>query len=346
MSKSIYFFGAGHADGTGKMKELLGGKGAGLAEMTNLGIPVPAGFTITTEICTEYYKLGGRIPPNLEHELKRALFKVEEVMGANFGSSDNPLLLSVRSGARVSMPGMMDTILNLGLNEKTVQGLIGRTKNPRFAFDSYRRFIQMYSDVVLGVEYAAFEEILSDQKKKKNARLDTALGPKDLEELVYHYLDLVKKKLGHEFPSDPWLQLQGAIGAVFRSWNSRRAADYRRIYGYPSDWGTAVNVQAMVFGNMGEDCATGVAFTRDPSTGEKRFFGEYLLNAQGEDVVAGIRTPQPISSTPESLEKKMPIAYRELFSIQEKLEHHYQEMQDIEFTIQKGKVWMLQTRTG
>ncbi|MBI2083451.1 MAG: pyruvate, phosphate dikinase [Deltaproteobacteria bacterium] len=346
MSKQVYFFGAGHAEGSGKMKELLGGKGAGLAEMTNLGIPVPAGFTITTEVCAEYYKLGEKIPSSLESEAKRALLKVEEVMGAQFGSSENPLLLSVRSGARVSMPGMMDTILNLGLNEKTVQGLLTRTKNSRFAYDSFRRFIQMYSNVVLGLEHAQFEEVLSNQKKKRKVKLDTELDHKDLEEVVGNYLELVKRQLGHEFPSDPWLQLRGAIGAVFKSWNSRRAIDYRRIYGYPGDWGTAVNVQAMVFGNMGDDCATGVAFTRDPSTGEKKFFGEYLINAQGEDVVAGIRTPQPINETSESLEKKMPKAYRDLMEIQERLEHHFLEMQDIEFTVQKGKVWMLQTRTG
>ncbi|MBI2500174.1 MAG: pyruvate, phosphate dikinase [Deltaproteobacteria bacterium] len=346
MAKEVYFFGAGHADGDGKQKELLGGKGAGLAEMVNLGIPVPAGFTITTELCTEYFRNGGRFPDSLEKEVKRGLSRVEEVMGGQFGSVENPLLLSVRSGARVSMPGMMDTILNLGLNERTVEGLARRTKNRRFAFDSYRRFIEMYSDVVLGLGHEHFEALLDAKKKKKGVRLDTELDLNDLEELTGSFLSLVKKELKQEFPSDPWLQLWGAVGAVFKSWNSRRAIEYRRIHQYPEHWGTAVNVQAMVFGNRGNDCATGVAFTRDPATGEKKFFGEYLVNAQGEDVVAGIRTPHSINGTANSLEKVMPAAYRELFQIQERLERHYREMQDIEFTIQNGKVWMLQTRSG
>ena len=346
MPKSVYFFGAGRAEGDGKQKELLGGKGAGLAEMTNLGIPVPAGFTITTEVCTDYTKNGERFPDGLEAEVKSGLSKIEEAMGAKFGSAENPLLLSVRSGARVSMPGMMDTILNLGLNEETVRALVRRTGNPRFAYDSYRRFLQMYADVVLGVETHPFEKLIDERKGAKGVRLDTDLDAGDMEGIAESFLTLVKKTTGNHFPADPWKQLWGAIGAVSKSWNNRRAIEYRRIHGISGDWGTAVNVQAMVFGNMGDDCATGVAFTRDPSTGERRFFGEYLQNAQGEDVVAGIRTPQPVNNNSVSLEKKMPEAYRTLITIQEKLERHFRDMQDIEFTIQKGKVWMLQTRSG
>ena len=346
MPKLVYFFGAGKADGSGLMKELLGGKGAGLAEMTNLGIPVPPGFSITTEVCTYYYQNGEKYPATLEGEIKSALSKVEEVMGAKFGSSDNPLLLSVRSGARASMPGMMDTILNLGLNDETVQALANRTQNPRFAFDSYRRFIQMYSDVVLGLDSAPFEKLLDEKKERKGVRLDTDLEATDLQELTRAYQAHVKRQLGVEFPRDPWKQLWVAVGAVFKSWNTRRAIEYRRIHDIPNHWGTAVNVQAMVFGNMGNDCATGVAFTRDPNTGENRFFGEYLINAQGEDVVAGIRTPQSINGNSHSLEVTMPEAYKKLLEIQKNLERHYKDMQDIEFTIQKGKVWMLQTRSG
>lgn len=344
--KRVYFFGQGKSDGDGKMKELLGGKGAGLAEMTNLGIPVPAGFTITTEVCTEYTESGGKFPDDLEKEVRGNLAKVEEVMGAKFGDDSNPLLLSVRSGARISMPGMMDTVLNLGLNDTTVEALSKKTNNPRFAFDSYRRFIHMYSNVVMGMDVNHLEHILESQKERKGVRLDTELDAQDLKTLVSLYKEEIRKTLGKDFPTDPWKQLWEAVAAVFRSWKTRRAIEYRRIHQIPDHWGTAVNVQAMVFGNMGNDCATGVAFTRDPSTGEKRFFGEYLINAQGEDVVAGIRTPLPISGSNDSLEKVMPEAYKTLVTIYQKLESHYKDMQDIEFTIQRGKVWMLQTRSG
>ncbi len=349
-TKYVYFFGAGKADGNGKMKELLGGKGAGLAEMNQLGLPVPAGFSITTEVCTYFNQHNGEYPEGLDTQVKENLSKIENAMkdagGAKFGDAKNPLLLSVRSGARISMPGMMDTVLNLGLNDETVEGLAAKTQNPRFAYDSYRRFIQMYSDVVLGVDHAHFEEILEAKKQKKNVRLDTELDAADLQDLVKNYKAVVKKDLGRDFPSDPWEQLWNAVAAVFRSWNIKRAVEYRRIYNIPEAWGTAVNVQSMVFGNMGADCATGVAFTRDPSTGEKKFFGEYLINAQGEDVVAGIRTPQRINLGADSLEKKMPEAYATLVDIFGKLENYYKDMQDIEFTIQNGKVWMLQTRSG
>jgi pyruvate,orthophosphate dikinase len=348
--KHVYFFGAGQTDARGRdlkaMKELLGGKGAGLAEMTILGIPVPAGFTITTEVCTHFNQNAGKYPDSLEAEVQSNLGKMEEAMGARFGDSANPLLLSVRSGARISMPGMMDTVLNLGLNDDSVEGLARKTGNPRFAYDSYRRFIQMYSDVVMGMEHAHFEKILEDKKERKGARVDTDLDASDLKDVVRLYKEAVKKTLGKEFPSDPKDQLWSAVSAVFRSWNTKRAIEYRRINSIPEHWGTAVNVQAMVFGNMGLDSATGVAFTRDPSTGAKKFFGEYLINAQGEDVVAGIRTPLPIQGTADSLEKTMPQAYRTLAEIYERLEHHYKDMQDIEFTIQAGKVWMLQTRSG
>ncbi len=344
--KYVYFFGAGKAEGTGKMKDLLGGKGAGLAEMTNLGIPVPAGFTITTEVCSHFTESGGKYPEGLEKEVRANLTHVEGAMGAKFGNPQNPLLLSVRSGARTSMPGMMDTVLNLGLNEETVEGLSKKTKNPRFAYDSYRRFIQMYSDVVLGVEHAHFEKLLEERKEHRGIRLDTELTAEDLKELVRLFLAEVKRQLGTDFPSDPEKQLWEATAAVFRSWQNRRAIEYRRIHGIPEHWGTAVNIQAMVFGNMGEDSATGVAFTRDPSTGEKKFFGEYLVNAQGEDVVAGIRTPHSINGHDGTLEERMPQAYKTLVEIYQKLERHYKDMQDIEFTIQNGKVWMLQTRSG
>ncbi len=346
MSKFVYFFGSDKTEGTGKMKELLGGKGAGLAEMTSLGIPVPAGFTITTEVCTYFNENQNTYPKSLEDEVAKTLKLLEGAMGAKFGDASNPLLLSVRSGARVSMPGMMDTVLNLGLNDETVEGLAKKTGNPRFAYDSYRRFIQMFADVVLDVEHAHFEKILEDKKESKNIHLDTDLTAEDLRDIVSKYKAAVKKSLGKDFPSDPKHQLWEAITAVFRSWNTRRAVDYRKINQIPDSWGTAVNVQAMVFGNMGNDCATGVAFTRDPSTGEKKFFGEYLVNAQGEDVVAGIRTPLPMSATADSLEKVMPVAYKTLLDIQQRLERHYKDMQDIEFTIQNDKVWMLQTRSG
>ncbi|MBE3583111.1 MAG: pyruvate, phosphate dikinase [Limnochordaceae bacterium] len=341
--KMVYFFGNGHAEGEGDMKVLLGGKGAGLAEMTNLGIPVPPGFTITTEVCIDFYRSGEKWPEGLEAQVKEGLERLSVAMGgARLGDPNNPLLLSVRSGARVSMPGMMDTILNLGLNDQTVQGLIQRTNNPRFAWDSYRRFIQMYSDVVLGIEHEEFEKLIDARKAQKGVKLDIELDADDWKSLVDEYKELVQKRLGRPFPQDAWEQLRGAIDAVFNSWNNPRAIKYREINGIPHDWGTAVNVMAMVFGNMGPNSGTGVAFTRDPATGEKRFFGEYLVNAQGEDVVAGIRTPEPVSR----LEQEMPEVYRQLVEIYQKLEHHYKDMQDIEFTVQEGKLYMLQTRNG
>ncbi len=334
------------------MKDLLGGKGANLAEMANLGIPVPPGFTISTEVCAIYSENNQQLPKSLEKDMKEGISFIEKKMAAKFGDPENPLLVSVRSGARASMPGMMDTILNLGLNEETLKGLIERTGNDRFGYDAYRRFIQMYSDVVLEIDRENFEHLLDALKKSKGVKLDTDLTAGDLKGLCDKFKSLVENKLGRPFPDDPWEQLNGAIGAVFRSWNNKRAIEYRRINNIPAHWGTAVNVQAMVFGNMGDDCATGVAFTRDPSTGERRFFGEYLVNAQGEDVVAGIRTPQPInifgkkSESEKSLEEIMPKIYSELEKIYQKLEKHYRDMQDIEFTIQQGKLWMLQTRNG
>lgn len=346
--KYVYFFGGGKAEGKASMREYLGGKGAGLHEMTRIGASVPPGFTITTEVCAYYYAHNRQYPKGLEREVAAALKRVEKILGRRFGAGDNPLLVSVRSGARESMPGMMDTVLNLGLNDQTVQGLMGRAKNPRFAYDSYRRFVQMYGDVVLGLkpkekgERDPFEVILDRKKKARGARFDTDLGAEDLKELVAEFKAEIKAKLGKEFPEDPYEQLWGAIGAVFGSWDNDRAIAYRELYHIPHTWGTAVNVQAMVFGNMGESCATGVAFTRDPATGEKRFYGEFLINAQGEDVVAGIRTPRPIAE----LKQVMPNSYRELDRICKVLERHYKEMQDIEFTIEDNKLWMLQTRTG
>ncbi len=351
-TKYVYFFGNGKAEGGTRMRELLGGKGADLAEMTNLGIPVPPGFTISTEACTYFMQHNGAYPPGMEDEVRGNLSKLEAAMGAKFGDPQNPLLVSVRSGARKSMPGMMDTVLNLGLNDMTVRGLAARADSPRFALDSYRRFIQMYSDVVLDVHVENFESLLSRKREQAGVRLDNELSPEHLESLIAEYKRVVEKHTGKSFPQSGWDQLWGAIAAVFRSWDSPRAISYRKMHGYPDHWGTAVNVQAMVFGNMGEDCATGVAFTRDPATGEKRFYGEYLVNAQGEDVVAGIRTPLPISAqgavanARESLQSKMPKAYRSLVSIYQRLEKHYRDMQDIEFTIQSGRLWMLQTRTG
>lgn len=341
--KMVYSFGGpGRAEGEGDMKILLGGKGAGLAEMTNLGIPVPPGFTITTEVCIEFYTNGRQWPEGLEEEVKDGLKRIEAVMGSRFGDPNNPLLLSVRSGARVSMPGMMDTILNLGLNDQAVEGLASKTNNPRFAWDCYRRFVQMYSDVVLGVEHEEFEKLIQVRKDQKGVKLDVELDAGDWKVLVGQYKELVARETGKPFPQDAWEQLKGAINAVFNSWNNSRAIKYREINGIPHDWGTAVNVMTMVFGNMGEDSGTGVAFTRDPATGEKRFFGEYLPNAQGEDVVAGIRTPYPVSE----LEKRMPEVYKQLEEIYKKLENHYKDMQDIEFTVQEGKLYMLQTRSG
>ncbi len=352
--KYVYFFGAGIAEGKANMKDLLGGKGANLAEMNLLGIPVPPGFTITTEVCTYYYQNKNTYPPELENQIKENLKKVEELMGRRFGDAQNPLLVSVRSGARASMPGMMDTILNLGLTDQTIQGIIKDSGDERFAYDSYRRFIQMYSDVVLGVPRIKFEHLLEARKHEKKAHLDTELSANDWKELVGQFKQLVEQELGKPFPNDPWEQLHGAIGAVFKSWMNKRAIEYRRINSIPQEWGTAVSVQSMVFGNMGNDCATGVAFTRDPSTGEKLFFGEFLVNAQGEDVVAGIRTPQPINlegkkrggGTLPSMEEVLPTCYKTLVDIYQKLEKHYRDMQDIEFTIERGKVWMLQTRNA
>jgi len=335
------------------MRDQLGGKGANLAEMTRLGIPVPPGFTVSTEACLEFRKRGGRLSRQLKADILTALARVEAIMDRRFGDAARPLLVSVRSGARASMPGMMDTVLNLGLNERTVRSL-AETAGERFAFDSFRRFVQMYGDVVLGVGHALFEKRLEATRRARGVALDTELTAADLRTLVGEYLELVEAHTGRPFPQDPREQLWGAIGAVFRSWDNERAKTYRRLHDIPDSWGTAVNVQAMVFGNMGDDCATGVAFTRDPSTGERVFYGEYLTNAQGEDVVAGIRTPQPINEESRvhgasglpSLEREMPRAYRDLVRIQKRLERHYRDMQDIEFTIEKGVLWMLQTRTG
>ncbi len=350
--KAVYGFGGGRAEGSARLRELLGGKGANLAEMTRLGVPVPAGFTISTEVCSEYYRLGRKLPPGLWDEVLAKLARIEQVMGARFGDQVNPLLLSVRSGARVSMPGMMDTVLNLGLNADTVEALARATGNRRFAYDSYRRFLQMYGNVVLGIKHEDLESRLGALKRERGVADDTSLSTDALASLVAQYQELVRDRLGTEFPSDPLEQLRGAIGAVFESWNTPRAAVYRKLNGIPEAWGTAVTVQAMVFGNLGDDSATGVAFTRDPSTGERRFFGEFLPNAQGEDVVAGIRTPRAISrrarrrGQPASLEETMPGPYGELLAVAQRLERHYRDMQDLEFTIQRGKLWMLQTRSG
>ncbi len=338
------------------MKDLLGGKGANLHGMTKLGLPVPPGFTISTDVCTYFYKKEKTYPRALEDQVKNALHKVEKIMKRGFGSKKTPLLVSVRSGARASMPGMMDTILNLGLNDETVEGLIAESKDARFSYDSYRRFITMYSDVVLNIHSNLFEALFEDMKQTRGVELDTELKAEDLKELVKQYKQLVKTN-GKVFPEDPWEQLWGAVGAVFGSWMNPRAITYRKLNEIPEEWGTAVTVQSMVFGNMGDDCATGVAFTRDPSTGVKKFFGEFLANAQGEDVVAGIRTPQPINEVSRqdshvtgeklpSLEKTMPKAYQELVRVYQKLEKHYRDMQDIEFTIERNKLYMLQTRSG
>jgi pyruvate,orthophosphate dikinase len=357
--KYVYTFGGGKAEGNAKMKGLLGGKGANLAEMANLGIPVPPGFTITTEVCSYFYSHGETYPEDLKPQVEEALRYVESVMGRRFGDPSNPLLVSVRSGAPVSMPGMMDTVLNLGLNDDTVKGLAAQANNERFAYDCYRRFVAMYGDVVLGLKPAAkdevdpFEEILDRIKHDRGVVYDYELTADDLKELVRLYKQLIKNRLNVDFPEDPWEQLWGAIGAVFKSWNNPRAIAYRELNDIPSDMGTAVNVQAMVFGNLGEDSATGVAFTRNPATGENVLYGEYLINAQGEDVVAGIRTPQPINKAQKgdnpnvlSLEEAMPEVYAELERIRRLLDRHYRDMQDIEFTIERGKLWMLQTRSG
>ncbi|NNC34912.1 MAG: pyruvate, phosphate dikinase [Croceitalea sp.] len=369
---SVYQFGNKTADGNSRMKNLLGGKGANLAEMSLVGIPVPPGFTITTEVCTEFNKLGKEaIVRMIQDDVEKAIANIEDIMGASFGAIENPLLISVRSGARVSMPGMMDTVLNLGLNDEVVKGLAAKTNNERFAWDSYRRFIQMYGGVVLGMKSESkddidpFEEIMEHLKEKREIQLDTQFTIQDLKDLVYDFKDAVKKRTGHDFPTNPWDQLWGAVTAVFNSWNGDRAVYYRTMNGYPAEWGTAVNVQAMVYGNMGEDSGTGVCFTRDAGTGENVFNGEYLINAQGEDVVAGVRTPQQITKLGSqrwahlakideaeraekypSLEELMPSIYKELHQYQEILEKHYSDMQDMEFTIQQGKLWILQTRNG
>jgi pyruvate,orthophosphate dikinase len=353
-TKRVYLFGVGVSEGRADMRDLLGGKGANLAEMASLGLPVPPGFTITTEVCTAYYANNRKLPDGLVEEAEAALRRVEEAVGARFGDPANPLLVSVRSGARASMPGMMDTILNLGLNDETVEGLAKRSGDRRFAYDSYRRFIQMYASVVLGMEHETFAAILDDHKNMNSLSLDTDLGPDDWQEVIAGYKAAVAEMSGVSFPQDTRAQLWGAVAAVFGSWQNERAIHYRRMHGIPDDWGTAVNVQAMVFGNRGPTSATGVAFTRNPSTGVKEIYGEFLVNAQGEDVVAGIRTPQPLTEAARiaagvqepSLEALMPETFAELTRIFAKLEQHYRDMQDIEFTIQEGRLWMLQTRSG
>jgi len=354
MTKWVYTFGDGKAEGRAGDRNLLGGKGANLAEMCSLGLPVPPGFTITTEACNWYFANGRQYPPELQGEVEKALDHVARIAGRRFGDRKNLLLVSVRSGARASMPGMMDTVLNLGLNDETVETLARESDDPRFAYDSYRRFIQMYSNVVLGLDHDLFEEILENEKAQLDHELDTELSAGEWKRIIGLYKERIGEELGKPFPQDPKEQLWGAIGAVFSSWMNQRAITYRRLHDIPESWGTAVNVQAMVFGNMGETSATGVAFTRNPSTGEKALYGEFLVNAQGEDVVAGIRTPQNITeaariaagSDKPSLEKLMPEAYRSFVEISRKLESHYRDMQDLEFTIEQGKLWMLQTRSG
>ena len=353
MSKWVYSFGGGNSDGRAEMRNLLGGKGANLAEMASIGLPVPPGFTITTEVCTHYTQNGG-YPEGLEAQVQQALAAVEQDLDMRFGAVETPLLVSVRSGARVSMPGMMDTVLNLGLNDETVEGLARKSGDARFAYDSYRRFIQMFGDVVLGVDHGHFEEILELAKEDKGVELDTDLTAEDWKAVIEQYKAGVKEETGEAFPQDPQDQLWKAVAAVFGSWSNQRARTYRRLHNIPEEWGTAVNVQAMVFGNMGEDCATGVVFTRDPSTGENAFYGEYLVNAQGEDVVAGIRTPQNLTvegkqkngSDLPAMEEVMPEVFGQLCKVRDRLEAHYTEMQDIEFTVQSGTLYMLQTRTG
>ncbi|MEG0085202.1 MAG: PEP/pyruvate-binding domain-containing protein, partial [Niameybacter sp.] len=336
--KWVYMF----KEGNGKDKNLLGGKGANLAEMTQLGLPIPQGFTVTTEACTEYYNNDQSLSDAIQDQIKSALVELEEISGKKFGDNENPLLVSVRSGARVSMPGMMDTVLNLGLNDEAVAGLANKTQNERFAYDSYRRFIQMFSDVVMEIPKPRFEKIIDEMKEVKGVTLDTDLDASDLKEMVIRYKALYKEVKGVDFPQEPQDQLMESIKAVFRSWMNPRAIVYRRMNDYPSNWGTAVNVQMMVFGNMGETSGTGVAFTRNPSTGENLIYGEYLINAQGEDVVAGIRTPNHISQ----LEQDMPAVYEEFMAISNKLENHFHDMQDMEFTVEDGKLYFLQTRNG
>ena len=354
MTKWVYGFGNGTADGKADMRDLLGGKGANLAEMSSIGLPVPPGFTVTTELCTHYYANNRAYPQELTAQVNAALAQVEKIVGRKFGDAENPLLVSVRSGARASMPGMMDTVLNLGLNDATVLGLVRSSGDERFAYDSYRRFIQMYCNVVLEIDHHNFEEVLEQKKNDLDIHLDTELKAADWKDVIKQYKKVIERELGKPFPQDPQEQLWGAVGAVFGSWMNQRAITYRRLHDIPESWGTAVNVQAMVFGNMGDDCATGVAFTRNPSTGENLFYGEYLVNAQGEDVVAGIRTPQQLTvqgkqaqkSDKPAMEEVMPEVYRQLAEIRDRLERHYHDMQDIEFTVQSGKLYMLQTRNG
>jgi pyruvate,orthophosphate dikinase len=341
-TKYVYFFGGGHADGHGKMKEELGGKGAGLAEMTNAQLPVPPGFTISTRACVAYFQQGGKLPPEVDPRTAEALARLEELQGQKLGDPADPLLVSVRSGAKFSMPGMMDTILNLGLNDRSTEALARKSGNPRWAYDSYRRFIQMFGNVVLEIPKDEFEHIFDGQKKKAKAKLDTELNAENLKNVVAEYKKLVQKKTGQPFPQEARQQLKMARDAVFRSWNNKRATTYRRLNNIPDDLGTAVNVQAMVFGNLGETSGTGVGFTRNPSTGDNEFYGEFLMNAQGEDVVSGVRTPVPI----RELEAIMPDVYRQLHDITKRLEQHYKDVQDFEFTIQEGKLYMLQTRNG
>ena len=352
--KWVYSYGNGKAEGNPSMRNLLGGKGVGLAEMTSIGVPVPPGFTITTEVCTYYYEHDHQYPPNLDEQIYKAMAEVEKIVGKKFGDENDPLLVSVRSGARVSMPGMMDTILNLGLNDKTVEGLAAKSGNKRFAYDSYRRFIQMFADICMGVPHSEFEKILSAEKEKAGVKMDYQLTDENLKNVLTNYSAMIKEKTGKEFTQDVKEQLKQAYHAVFNSWNNERAITYRNLNDIPHNWGTAVNIVAMVFGNMGETSATGVAFTRNPATGEKIFYGEYLINAQGEDVVAGIRTPQQISKEGKAaqhsdlpcMEEAMPEMYKQLDEVREKLEKHYKDMQDIEFTIQDNKLYLLQQRSG
>ena len=354
MKKWVYNFGKSATDGNSSLLNLLGGKGANLAEMSGIGLPVPPGFTISTAVCKHFYDHDKTYPDALDQQVRSSIAKIEAETGAAFADTTNPLLVSVRSGARASMPGMMDTVLNLGLNDATTAGLAIKANDVRFAYDSYRRFIQMYGDVVMGVDHGLFEDALEDMKIQRGVFEDTELAGEDLQALVATYKEIVQDETDEPFPQDPKDQLWGAVSAVFGSWQTARAVTYRRLHDIPEDWGTAVNVQAMVFGNMGDDCATGVAFTRDPSTGENTFYGEYLANAQGEDVVAGIRTPQQLTvagreaqgSRLPSMEETMPEVFGQLDDIREKLEQHYKDMQDIEFTVQKGRLYMLQTRSG
>src|SRR5580700_10604904 len=347
-TRYVYYFGDGKADGNGSMKALLGGKGANLHEMTRIGLPVPPGFTINTEVCSYFYDNKKTYPPELEDQVASSLKKIEKSVGKKLGDRDNPLLLSVRSGARDSMPGMMDTILNLGMNDEVVEVVAEKSGNPRFAWDSYRRFLQMYGDVVMGVQkspnedHDPFEVVIESVKREAGVKDDVELTADNLKGLVENFKQLIKERSGKNFPQDPRQQLWGAIGAVFGSWNNDRAIVYRRKYNIPHEWGTAVNVQTMVFGNRGDTSATGVAFTRDPATGEKVFYGEYLINAQGEDVVAGVRTPHPVAQ----LAQEMPAAHKELLKVRSLLESHFRDMQDLEFTVEDNKLYILQTRNG